>query len=157
MLKIWLHRRRFHIHHNTATNDDHSLYKNVEKKITRNKTNNTNEKVYEKNDEKYDLSIMKEGSTDVARNLLSQGSGRSSALMLHFHISSLPDFIPSLFGCEEWLRAEMKKIVKHEVVAEIFAIWWVDVEVEVEVEIKFLALCGKLASIDNIFDFSIMN
>ena len=85
--------------------------------------NKKNEKVHKKNEEKHDLSIFEEHSTDVARNLLFQGNGRSSALILHFHISSLPNFIPSLFGCEEWLRAEMKKIVKHEVVAEIFAVW----------------------------------
>ena len=122
MLKIWLHRKRFRTHHDTAVNDDHYLYKSVEKKITKKKIN-ANEKYYKKNDEKYDLSIIKERSTDVARNLLLQGSGRNSALMLHCHISSLPDFIPSLFGCEEWLRAEIKKIVRHEVVAVIFAVW----------------------------------
>ena len=45
------------------------------------------------------------------------------SLLLYGHISKLNDFIPSLFGCEEWLRKEFKIILKLETVKEIFYAW----------------------------------
>lgn len=45
------------------------------------------------------------------------------SLLLYGHISKLNDFIPSLFGCEEWLRKEFKIVLKLETVKEIFYAW----------------------------------
>ena len=45
------------------------------------------------------------------------------SLLLYGHISKLNDFIPSLFGCEEWLRKEFKIVLKSEIVKEIFVAW----------------------------------
>ena len=57
--------------------------------------------------------------------LIIKENKRSAAVMMHYHLSLLPSFIPSLFGCEEWLRIEIKKVLRHEVKGEIFTAWYV--------------------------------
>lgn len=45
------------------------------------------------------------------------------AIMLHAHMTTLSDFISSLFGCEEWLRKKIKFLLASEAVAETFSLW----------------------------------
>ena len=48
---------------------------------------------------------------------------RCKSALLHAHLSQLPDYLPSLFGCEQWLRCQLKALVTLEVKTELFAAW----------------------------------
>ena len=70
-----------------------------------------------------EVRIRREKSDGITRNVLLEKNRRSYAVFLHYHFSFLSDFVSSLFGCEEWLRAQMRRMVAREATAEMFDAW----------------------------------
>ena len=111
LTKNWLHGKRFRTKNIFTADSNHFLYRNVEDR------KNKNISVAD------EVRLRRERSDGISRNVLLEKNRRSYAISLHYHLSSLSDFVSSLFGCEEWLRAQLKKMVAREAIAEVFAAW----------------------------------
>ena len=72
-----------------------------------------------------EIRLRRERSDGITKNVVLEKNRKSYAISLHYHFSFLNDFVSSLFGCEEWLRFQLRKMIAREAMSEIFAAWYV--------------------------------